>query len=150
MKLIEYALDGKVYHLLLNGTALFNCYDRFGQEKNLLELIQGESRENYEAALWMAAEFSLQGELYRRFHGEDKGLILQPAQAAAIVQPVDIPGLKVALAETIRAGFLRQHEDAGGFDPWLAEINQKKTKGSQGRSTYSCLQKFLGSRFGKV
>lgn len=146
MKLIEYALDGKIYHLLLNGTALFNCYDRFGQEKNLLDLIQDDTKESYSAATWMLAEFSRQGELYRRYLGEDPAPFLDPAQAATIVTPADIAGVKFALVDAFRVGFARQHQSDEGFDPWLHEIEQKKTPESRVRSIFGYLQKFLGSR----
>ena len=146
MKLIEYALDGKVYHLLLNGTALFNCYDRFGTEKNLLDLIQDDNKESYAAATWMLAEFSRQGELYRRYIGEDPAPFLDPAQAATIVTPADIAGVKFALVDAIRVGFSRQHEDEAGYDPFLREIEQKKTPESHVRNIFGYLQKFLGSR----
>lgn len=149
MKLIEYALDGKVYHLLLNGTALFNCYDRFGRDKSLLDLITGDDRESHEAAVFMLAEFSLQGELYRRFQGEDRGPVLQAAQAACMLKPVDMPGLRIALAQTIRSAFQREHQ-SGSFDPYLAEIDQKKTPELHVRNICGYLQKYLGSQSRKA
>lgn len=143
MKLIEYALDGKVYHLLLNGTALFNCYDRFGRDKSLLDLLTGDDRESHEAAVFMLAEFSLQGELYRRFQGEDRGPVLQAAQAACMLKPVDMPGLRIALAQTIRSAFQREHQSVS-FDPYLAEIDQKKNSGTTRPEYLRLLTKILG------
>lgn len=153
MKLTQYVLDGKVYHLLLNGTALFNLYDRFGQGGRLLDVLDGDTRESHEAAIFMLAELSLQGELYRRYQGEDKGPIITAAQAAVVVTPQDMPQLKAAVCAAIRAGFVRQHTDDEDFDPWLAEIEKKKTKmamESRARSMCGCLQKYLSSLSGKV
>lgn len=148
MKLIEYALDGKIYHLLLNGTALFNCYEHFGKDKSLMQLLQDDTKVGYDAATWMLAEFSRQGELYRRYQGEEPGAYLQPAQAAIVAKPADLAGLKFALVDTIQAGFKRQHEDAEGYDPWLAEIEQKKTMELRSRNMFGFLQRFLSSPSG--
>ena len=92
----------------------------------------------------MLATFSMQGEMYRRWQGEDRGPYLREAQARAILTPADLPGLKIALTETIRAGFIRKHEDDGPVDPWLNELTQKKTKEPAARSIFAWSQKLLG------
>lgn len=144
MKLTEFELDGKVYHLLLNGTALFNIYDHFGADADILELIQGTGRDSHEALLWMASELALQGELYRRVSGEDRGPILQLAQAAATVTPADIPALKLAVSQAVRDGFVRHHKAEDDVDVFLAEIEaQKKTTQSRVRSIFGSLQRSL-------
>lgn len=33
MKLIPFELDGREYHLLFNGAALFDVYDQFGADR---------------------------------------------------------------------------------------------------------------------
>lgn len=146
MKTIEYALDGKIYHLLLNGTALFAFYDQFGRDADLMESLKGETKESYDAATWMLAEFSRQGELYRRAIGEDRGAYLSQADAAITVRPFDIPGLKFVLMDTIAAGFRRDHPDESPHDVYLEEL-QKKTAppGSRWQSICSLLSDALGS-----
>lgn len=37
MKTVPYDLAGQTYYLCLNGTALFDCYDHFGPQGNLLD-----------------------------------------------------------------------------------------------------------------
>lgn len=147
MKLIDYRLNGKEYHLLLNGAALFDFYDRFGKDADMTDLLASEDPKSaLDATLWMFAEFSLQGEMYRRAQGEDKGPYLSVRQAAMEIQPKDVPGLKLAIMSTIRAGFVRDHEDEAGYDPWLAELDQKKTMGLLAHGISGLLQRHWGSR----
>lgn len=145
MELINFAINGQEYHLLLNGTALFNCYDRLGREKTLMDHLEAGDKQGYDNMLWMLCEFAMQGELYRRWQGEDRGPILQYARAAAEVLPSQLPQLKLALAATIRNGFTRQHLCDEDSDPWLAEIEQKKTTELHGRSIFGWLRTYLGS-----
>lgn len=145
MKLTTYSLNGKEYRLLVNGTALFDFYDRFGKDADMSEMLANDDHKlAFEAAIWMLAEFSLQGELYRRSQGEDRGSIISVRQAELEVLPADIPSLKLALMETIRAGFMREHRSDDGYDPWLAELNQKKTMDYLGPGISAFLRKFLG------
>lgn len=145
MNLTKYELDGKEYHLLLNGEALFDCYEHFGYDRDFLDLIGDDSKEGFAAAAWMLSTFSMQGEMYRRWQGEDRGAYLREAQARSILTPADLPGLKLALMETIRAGFIRKHEAEDSVDPWLQEISQKKTKESAAQSICALLRRFSGS-----
>lgn len=83
MKLVQYQIDDKEYYLLLNGTALFNFYDKFGSDAEILGVLAGENeRDAFRAAVWMLSEFSVQGELYRRSQGMDAGEYLRESQAA--------------------------------------------------------------------
>lgn len=145
MKLTKITLDGKEYHLLLNGEALFDCYERFGQDKSLLELLETDGREGYAVESFLLATFSMQGELYRRWQGEDRGCYLSESQARVLLTPADIPVLRTALIDTIISGFNRQHPDDEPIDPWLNELTQKKTKESAVPSILGSLQKLLGS-----
>lgn len=145
MQLNKFLLDGKEYHLLLNGEALFDCYERFGQEKGLLEILETEGRDGYAAEAFMLATFSMQGELYRRWQGEDRGSYLSEPQARVLLTPADIPSLRATLIDTIMAGFNRKHPEDGPVDPWLDELTQKKTKESVVRSIFAWLQNFSGS-----
>lgn len=151
MKLTTFEMNGKKYHLLLNGTALFNFYDRFGSDADLIgALTEDDEKKAFISSIWMLSEFSVQGELYRRSQGMDKGVYIRAEQAALEVTPADIPRLKMALAATIKAGFRRDHQADEDYDPWLAEINQKKTNILHGRNTSGCLSKSLASLLRKA
>lgn len=141
MTLTTFTLDDKSYHLLLNGEALFDCFERFGQDRSLLELLEAEGREGYAVETFMLATFSMQGEMYRRWQGEDRGSYLSEAQARVLLTPADIPRLRAALIDTIVAGFDRKHPDDGPVDPWLQELTQKKTKESVVRNIFSWSRK---------
>lgn len=145
--LIDFKLNGKTLHLLLNGDALFNCYERFGQDKTLLEQLEGEDRESFRRLVWMLCEFALQGELYRRYQGQDRGTILPYSQALAEILPSDIPRVKLALTATIREGFTRRHAGEEEMDPWLAEIEKKK-KELHAPNIFASLRRVWGSRSG--
>lgn len=144
MQLNKFTLDGKEYHLLLNGEALFDCYERFGQDKGLLDLLETDGRNGYEVIAFFLATFSMQGELYRRWQGEDRGSYLSESQARVLLKPADIPTLRAVLIETIMDGFNRKHPDDGPVDPWLNELTQKKTKESAARNIFAWSQKLLG------
>lgn len=144
MQLNKFTLDGKEYHLLLNGEALFDCYERFGQDKGLLDLLETDGRNGYEVIAFFLATFSMQGELYRRWQGEDRGSYLSESQARVLLKPADIPTLRAVLIDTIMDGFKRKHPDDGPVDPWLNELTQKKTKESATRNIFAWSQKLLG------
>lgn len=144
MQLNKFTLDGKEYHLLLNGEALFDCYERFGQDKGLLDLLETDGRNGYEVIAFFLATFSMQGELYRRWQGEDRGSYLSESQARVLLKPADIPTLRAVLIDTIMDGFNRKHSDDGPVDPWLNELTQKKTKESVARNIFAWSQKLLG------
>lgn len=122
--MIELELRGGTYHLYLNGTALFDIYGKFGQVRNLLDLVEPFTREGYEATIWILCELSTQGELYRRLQGYEKAEPLNYLKTLTQVQPYEIPGIKAAVIEALREGFIREHASAEAYDPWLDEIEE--------------------------
>lgn len=143
METTTIAINDKEYHLLLNGTALFNCYDHFGYDKNIVDLIEPNTSEAFAALAWIFSALSIQGEMYRRYQGMDKGEYLEPSKAMSIIMPYDVPRIKLAVKATVRAGFVREHEGTGASDPWLAEI-EKKTAKSAVQNIIEQLVKFSG------
>ena len=120
----DFELRGGTYHLYLNGVGLFDIYKKFGQEKNLLDLIEPVTREGYEATVWILCELSAQGELYRRLQGYDPQPPLEYLKVLTQLQPHELPAVKKAVTEAIMEGFLRDHPDTEGYDPWLDEIDE--------------------------
>lgn len=147
MDMTTYALHGTEYHLLLNGMALFDCYEHFGREKSLTELIEGEDRDAYQALVWMLCCFSLQGELARRYAGLDKGAYLEYGRTLTELTPKDIPMAKAAVLRTIVSGF-RHPEGRDEVDVFLAEIESKKKQASPGGNIFTRLRRSLASRPG--
>lgn len=128
MRTVEYELGGQTYHLCMNGTALFDVYEKFGTEKSVSEHIQGPDKESHQATCWMLAKFAEQGELVRRFQGHTPAKIPTEHFFRAMLLPTDLTGAANALMRTIRLGFVREEPDEQPkrVDLGLREL-QKKT-----------------------
>lgn len=151
--MIEFELRGGTYHLYLNGTALFDIYEKFGQVRNLLDLVEPFTREGYEATIWILCELSVQGELYRRCLGYEKSDTLNYLKTVAQVQPHEIPAIKAAVIEALREGFIREHASPEDYDPWLEEIEEKsgaKKNASLCRSIIARLRRAWACLFGRA
>lgn len=125
MELTTIQINDKEYHLLCNGTALFSCYDHFGYDKDIISLIEPNTQAGFDAAMYILSALSIQGEMYRRYQGMDKGYYLEYKVALTEIMPYDVARIKLAIEHAIRAGFVRRHEDNGPRDPWLEEIEKK-------------------------
>ena len=102
--MISYSYRGGNYHLYFNLAALLDFKEKY-QDQNLVELISRNDREGLEAAVWLLCQLSRQGELYRRYLGEDPGQVLG------------------------------EHPEEGADDPWLQEYEAEHStkKASAGR-----------------
>ena len=69
---LPFTWRGQELHLLLNGAALFDIFDRFGANAEIPELIAGSSRKSLENTCWILAKLAEQGELARRFLGFER------------------------------------------------------------------------------
>lgn len=126
MKTIEYDFNGQTLHLCLNGAALFDFYDKYGNDASLADAIKGGGKKAFQTVCWMLAEFSTQGELVRRYQGYSAERTRSEDYFRAMLKPTDVMGAKRALMDTIASGFARE-EDNLPHDPLLAEY-QKKTE----------------------
>lgn len=126
MKTLEYRLGGEIYHLCLNGAALFDSYDKFGEEGSLIDHIQGRGKPAFDATCWLLAKLAEQGELVRRYQGHAKQPIPTQERFAALLRPRDVPAAKAAIIQAAALGFARE-EDGGEdeVDLGLAELEKK-------------------------
>ena len=62
MKLWHFQLDEKVYPMCLNGTALFDVYEKYGDKGSILDLIEGNDRQSFRATCWMLAKLCEAGQ----------------------------------------------------------------------------------------
>lgn len=130
MRLSTFELDGTTYYLLLNGAALFDIYDQFGQEVSVFDPIKGSTRDSFEAVCWYLETLATQGELYRRREGHDKGPIPTADMLAVRLSPLDVPRAKGAIRRAICDGFaLEETAQPREIDKGLLEL-EKKTGGS--------------------
>ncbi len=131
MKLIPFELDKQEYHLLFNGAALFDVYDQFGDEGSVLDHINGNSRDAFDAVCWYLKELAAQGELYRRYLGYDKLAIPTTELFAVFLSPLDVTRARMAIQAAISAGFGREEapEEPERVDKSLAEFEKKTGAG---------------------
>lgn len=126
MKLTPFEFNGTAYHLLLNGAAMFDIYDQFGQEGSIIDHIKGNDRDAFEAICWYLEELATQGELFRRKQGFDKGPILSADVLMVELSPLDVLEARAAIKTAIYRGFVREEgEPPREIDKGLLELEKK-------------------------
>jgi hypothetical protein len=136
MKAAKITVSGVPYFLVMDGEAMFQIRDDYGGTKLLLEKIEPDTREAFEAACAAAATMAERGELIRRRLGYEPGKIPEKDDFVLFVRPFEVVDLKNAVIRAITLGYGREveAENGGEYDEGLAELNQKKTP-SSGRNT---------------
>ena len=61
MKTVDFELQGRTLHLFLNGAALFDYYETYGSDQEIVERITGDSKASFRATCWVLAKLSEQG-----------------------------------------------------------------------------------------
>lgn len=145
MKTVEFELHGKKYYLCMNGAALFDCYDKFGTKGEIIDNINKATKKGFINTCWLLAKLSEQGAAVRKYMGLESEKPLDETYLQLMLKPVDVLDAKLKIMEAISLGFARNEEEST-FDPWLAEIEQKKTVKSQGRDTSTLGRRFSGFR----
>lgn len=145
MKTVEFEFNEKKYYLCLNGSALFDCYERFGTKGELTDNIMKPTRKGFENTCWMLAKLSEQGEAVRKYLGLETQKPLTETECQILLKPIDVLTAKEKIMEAITRGFMRE-EAEGEFDPWLAELEQKKTVKSRGQNTFIRRRRFFALR----
>lgn len=130
MRCIEFKAAGETWYLCMNGAALMDTYEHFGEDKPVLEHIAGTGKKAYEATCWLLAKLAEQGELVRRYQGFDAGKFPSEMRFKTLLSPREIPLAKVAIRQTVELGFRMQQVQETGVDLGLQELEtaQKKTK----------------------
>lgn len=127
MRTVPVTLGGVTYHLLLNGAALFDLYDRFGDKGSLADHLQGGGREAFENTCVFLETLAEQGELWRRYLGYDHGPLPTAGTFLVSLSPLEAAAAKGAVMEALMAGFAREEgERPRTVDKGLAAL-QKKT-----------------------
>lgn len=136
MKAAKYAVEGTTYYLVLDGEAMFQIRDTFGGTKLLLEQLEQDTREGFDAACTAAAIMAEQGELIRRKLGYAPGEIPSAETFRLLVPTYEIVDLKNAVIKAVTLGYGREVKGAESdeYDEGLEELRQKKTPLS-GRNT---------------
>lgn len=150
MKLVEFTLQGEIYHLLLNGTALFDAYDRFGDKGDLIDRVTGSTKESFENTVWMLVKLAQQGEAYRRYMNEEAKKMLTVEAAMRTMGPRDVVRAREAIREAFAVGFeMETPSEEEDVDYGLMELQKKTEPGLLGRSGLFARLSSFTSRTGR-
>lgn len=105
LKMVDFELGDMCLHLCMNGAALFDIYDRFGRQGQVLDHISGTDSESFVNTCWMLCKLAEQGELARRWMGHRPSPIVHERQLRAMLSAPDVPRAKDAIAQAVRLGF---------------------------------------------
>ena len=127
MKTFPFEHNGQTWHLCLNGAALFDIYEKFGDKGFVTDPIKGTGKESFEATCWMLSKLAEQGEMVRRYQGCDHGKFPTAQMFRATLSPLDVMEARKAICEAVALGFRREVRDEDEeVDVGLLEL-QKKT-----------------------
>ena len=105
---------------------MFALHDICG-ETSLTDAIRAEGAEAFEVIARIGAELAKQGELLRRFMGEDKRPILTAEEILATTTPIGAMHLRMAIMAAVIEGYKRSTaQENGDIDLGLLELNSKK------------------------
>lgn len=124
---------GQEYHLLFNGYALFASIELFG-DRQLGELVQENTGEGFVNLCRVFCLLAEQGELSRRYEGQDAGPLPEEEKLRAIAMPYDVIAMRQACMNAIMRGYKREVEP-DETDLGLAELQKKRTKGRRKPTT---------------
>ena len=150
MNTVDFIWNGQTLHLLLNGAALFDIFDRYGSDAEILELIAGSGRKDLEATCWILAKLAEQGELARRYLGYDREKRPQAGRLIALMARMEIPRARVAITQAVRLGFGMRHGEAEEYtDLGLQELQKKTALRQTVSSIFRRLRSFFICRPGR-
>lgn len=130
MRTIPFSLRGVTYHLLLNGAALFDLYDKFGDKGSISDHLQGNGREAFDNTCFFLEKLAEQGELWRRYMGLDHGPLPTAELFQIALSPLEATAAKGAVMEAILSGFAREEAESGkAVDKGLLELQKKTAAG---------------------
>ena len=148
MKTVDFAWRGQTLHLLLNGAALFDAYDKYGTDVELLDLVTGSSRKSFQATSWLLAKLAEQGELARRLEGYSAEKQPTAFQLTVLMSPLDVTRARRAICKAVSLGFAMEHRDEDEVvDLGLQELEKKTAPTPHGVSIWRRLRSFLASLF---
>lgn len=133
-RMIEFEYDGRTWWAYCPAAAIFDIYDHFngGEVGNILEItgFDRHTRDGWDAACWLLAEFCRWGELSRRTLGETAQPMLTMARVQ-LADAADSNRLRGVIADCIAAGFRRDvpDDEAAEVDLVLKEIEAARKKG---------------------
>lgn len=150
MNTVDFDWNGQTLHLLLNGAALFDIFDRYGSDAEILALIDGSDKKSYLNTCWLLYKLAEQGELARRFLGHDHQRYPTAERLAAFLMPLEVPKARRAITRAVKLGFGMLHpEDPESefVDLGLLELQKKTGSRRTGSSIFRRLRSFFAYLF---
>lgn len=132
-RVIEFEFDGRTWWAYCPAAALFDIYDHFndGEVGDIVDItgFDRHTRDGWDAACWLLAEFCRWGELSRRSRGESPLPMLTISQAQQASAP-ESNRLREVVTETIIAGLRRDipEPEKNEVDLVLQEIEESRKK----------------------
>lgn len=150
LKTVEFELNGRTLHLLMNANALFACWDKFGDGDDLMERIAGTNSESWDNTVWMLVKLSQQGEAWRRYMGEEPIKVLTAEEAQRTMLPSDALRARAAIRTAYALCFQREQEqEEQEVDLFLEEYQKKTEPVSPAQSGSASQRSFFACLFGK-
>lgn len=130
MKTLEYTVAGTTWHLCLNGAALFDAYEKFGDKAPISSHIEENDKAAFLATCWLLYKLAEQGELVRRYLGFTPAKFPTEHTFRALLRPMDVVEAKKTIREALHLGFLREEPDEDkAVDLGLLELQKKTAPG---------------------
>lgn len=128
MRAVTVTLEGRTYHLVFNGAAMFEAEELFGSSSAMIKAVFLPGKEGMDALCKAVSMLSAQGEAVRRYMGYEADTPISEETIKILAGPEDLFRLAEAVNRAVTIGYGREVEEKGDTDLGLAELRQKKTK----------------------
>lgn len=126
-KMIPVVIAGRERLLNYSIEVMFDVNEKFGSVNTLLDLMQQNTRDGFEATKWLVLRMANDGELCRRAEGYDAVPMLTNDDISTRIRPIDFAELVAAATDAVRLGYQRENQDEDQeVDIGLEELNAKK------------------------
>lgn len=146
MRLTNFEFNGTNYSLCLNAAALFDAYDKFGTDRDLLEVVSSNTAESFGDLCWVLAKLNEQGVAVKRYLERSAEKPLTELEWKILLSPQDAIEAKEKVAEAIIRAFARNIPDDEEIDLGLLELEKSKKKRAPVSALLARLQSFFKSR----
>lgn len=146
MRIVNFEFNGGSYPLCMNAAALFDIYDQFGTERDLLEIISASTAEGFSDLCWTLAKLNEQGVAVKRYMERSAEKPLSEIEWKILLSPQDAIKAKEKVTEAVIRAFSRNIPDDEELDLGLLELEKKQKKQEPGRDLLTRLRDFFQSR----
>jgi hypothetical protein len=118
-------IDFSKYTFLYNADAYFKAQERYPD--GFFHILLKQDKEAFDAIVWFLGELSLQGELVRRYMGEDKKDYLTEEKVKHLLTIKEMPEALRVVVLAITQGLEIQADEDEEIDEVLMELQKKTT-----------------------